>query len=327
MDILLLSLERSLSLTFRMGSVMFVSLFGIEMLMQMGMMKYLKPIGAPVARVAGLPAEAAVSFLTAVGSMIAAHAMSAQFRDDGKLSDRQVILSGVLNTVPFHFREILTYQLPVALPLLGPALFGVYVSAFALAGVLKLALVVAWGRLGPSPGRFSDQAFENKVCDPGDVDCLNRSAWRLAQDAWRARKKMFIRMMTLMAAVTFAVQILMNTGALGWFETLIGPMTSLLGLPAAVVGPLAAYALSPTAGIAYMSNLLGGQGVTPYQAIFALMAGGLIMIPVTRLRRTLPRYISIFGFKNGSAICGLTMSLSMLSRVLVMAGVWLFFPR
>jgi hypothetical protein len=327
MDILLLSLERSLSLTVRMGSVMFVSLFGIELLMQMGLMKRLKPIGAPVARIAGLPAEAAVSFLAAVGSMLAAHAMSARFRDDGKLSDRQLILSGVLNTVPFHFREILTYQLPIVLPLLGPVLCAVYVSALALAGVLKMVAVIVGGRMGPSPGPSSGEAFEHATCDPEDPDCLNRSFWRLAKDAWKARSKMFIRMMTLMATVTLAVQILINSGTLGWFEALIGPLASLFGLPPAVVGPLAAYALSPTAGIAYMSNLLNSQALTPYQTILALMAGGLVMIPVTRLRRTLPRYISIFGFKNGSAVCGLTTSLSMLSRLLVLAGVWAFFPR
>lgn len=57
------------------------------------------------------------------------------------------------------------------------------------------------------------------------------------------------------------------------------------------------------------------------QAMVALMAGS--RIPVTRIRRTRPRYLSIFAMKNGSVICGLTMGLAMVSRLMIL----LFFDR
>jgi len=118
----------------------------------------------------------------------------------------------------------------------------------------------------------------------------------------------------------------MHSGMLKWFEAVIVPVTSLLDLPAAVVGPVSAYIFSPTVGITYMSNLLNHQVVSSYQAIVSLLAGGLLMIPVTRLRRTLPRYMAIYGLKHGSVICGLTTGLSMLSRGLMLIWVILFFP-
>ena len=37
-----------------------------------------------------------------------------------------------------------------------------------------------------------------------------------------------------------------------------------------------------------MSTLLTQNSISGYEAITALIAGGLIMIPITRLRRTLP---------------------------------------
>ena len=323
MDILFSSLEYSFFLGVRMGLVMFVSLFGIELLMQMGLMKYLRPIGAPIARLAHLPSESAVSFLTAIGSMIAAHTMAAQFHEDGKLSDQELILTGVANTVPFHFRQILTFQLPIVLPLLGPGLCLIYISAFVLAGLIKLGFVIFWGRLRIPENNRPGDAFDSISCDPEDLDCQNRTLGRLAKDSWDARKKMFFRMMTLLGGVTLAVQILINTGMLRWFEAVILPAASFFDLPAAVVGPVSAYVFSPTVGIAYMSNLLNTQVVSPQQAILSLLAGGLLMIPITRLRRTFPRYISIFGFKHGVAICSLTTLFSMLSRVLILG--WLFF--
>ena len=325
MDPFLLSLEATISLVFRMGSVMFISLFGIELFMQMGLMKYLKPIGAPVAKLANLPSESALSFLAAIGSMIAAHTMSAQFHADQKMSDQQLLLTGVLNTVPFHFKETLTFQLPIVLPLLGLRLCMIYITAFWLTGILKLGFVILWGRIRLQPAEQSEDAFDSLECDPIDADCYPRSLKQLLADTWFARKKMYIRMLTLLTVITFLIQLLMNSGLLGWLEAAIAPITSIFDLPAAVIGPISAYIFSPTVGITYMSNLMNQHMVNDYQAIVSLLAGGLLMIPVTRLRRTLPRYTAIYGLKHGSIICALTTGLSMLARILILIWVLIIF--
>lgn len=310
-----------------MGSIMFVSLFGIELFMQMGLMKYLRPVGKPVARLARLPSESAVSFLAAIGSMIAAHTMAARFHDDHKMTERELVLTGVLNTVPFHFKESLTFQLPIVLPLLGLRLCLIYIIAFWLTGFLKLGFVLITGRLDSKKSLQADDAFDIKSCDLQNPDCIRRPFGQLLKDAWQARKKMFIRMITLLACLTLILQVLINSGMLNWFEGIIVPFTSSFNLPAAVVGPISAYVFSPTVGITYMSNLLNQADVTEYQAIVSLLAGSLLMIPLTRLRRTLPRYIAIYGMKPGFTICGLTTGLSMLSRVIVLVFVILWFPH
>lgn len=325
MEIIILSLDVTASLIMRMGTVMFLSLFGIELFMQMGLMKYLKPIGRPVARLANLPSESAVSFLAAIGSMIAAHTMAAGFHADNKLSEKELILTGILNTVPFHFKETLTFQLPVVLPLLGLRLCLIYITAFWLTGLIKLGFVVISGRFTISKTHRKSDAFNDLGCNPDDTDCLAPSPSTLLKNTWNARKKMFIRMMTLLTVITMAVQLLMNSGMLKWFECIIAPITSALHLPPAVVGPMSTYVFSPTVGITYMSNLINLNTVSPYQAILSLMAGSLLMIPVTRLRRTLPRYSAIYGLKHGAVICALTTTFSLISRVLILLWVLLFF--
>lgn len=313
---------------FRMGSVMFISLFGVELFMQMGLMRHLKPVGKPVARAAHLPAETAVCFLAAVGSMIVAHTMAAQFHADGRLGDRELRLTGILNTVPFHVKETLTFQLPIVLPLLGARLAMIYIAAFWLTGVLKLCYVLVRGRAsgnGREPLEIGDDPFSAYECTPEDVDCLNRSFPRLLKDTWHARKKMFFKMTGVLAIVTLLVQVLTLSGMLSWAEAGIAPLTSALGLSPVVIGPLTTYIFSPTAGISYMSTLLTQNSISGYEAIIALIAGGLLMIPVTRLRRTLPRYIAIYGGRNGSVICALTMVFALLSRILVLVWILLFY--
>jgi len=325
MEILTLSISYTAQLIFKMGSVMFVSLFGIEVLMQMGLMKHLRPIGKPVAKLANLPSESALTFLAAIGSMIAAHTMAAKFHQDKKLSDHELIATGVLNTVPFHFKETLTFQLPIVLPLLGTELCMIYIAAFWLAGLIKLGFVIIYGRMKIQRRDEHNDAFVLMECNPEEQDCTKRSYIQIMTDAWNTRKKLFFRMISLLAVVTMIVQLLINSGMMKVFEQLIEPMTSLFNLPPAVLGPVSAYILSPTVGITYMSNLLGNQTVTQFQAIVALLAGGVLMIPVTRLRRTLPRYMAIYGLRNGSIICGLTALLSMSSRIVILIWVLIFY--
>ena len=325
MEILFLSIAQTAQLVLRMGAVMFASLFGVELLMQLGLMRYLQPLGKPVARMANLPSESALSFFSAIGSMIAAHTMSAQFHHDGRLTNRELIATGVLNTVPFHFKETFTFQLPIVLPLLGLKLCLIYITAFWLAGLLKIAFVIIYGRLRVERRPHQSDAFAKLTCNPDDTKCQPRSWRQLLVDTWRVRRKLFTRMIVTLAVVMLLVQLLVNSGAMSAFERLILPLTSLLNLPPAVVGPISAYVFSPTVGITTMSNMLQNHLISPYHAIVALLAAGLIMIPVTRLRRTLPRYTAIYGIKPGTQICALTAALSMLSRLLVLMGILLMF--
>ncbi|MCG8550859.1 MAG: hypothetical protein MI799_10705 [Desulfobacterales bacterium] len=325
MDILLSSILFTLDLVFRMGSIMFISLFGVELFMQMGLMRYLEPFGKPVAKAARLPAETAFCFLAAIGSMIAAHTMAAQFHADGRLDDGELRLTGILNTVPFHLKETLTFQLPIVLPLLGGRLAMIYITAFWLTGVLKLCYVLVRGRArGRVQPKTGDDPFSAYECTPDDPKCIHRSFIRLLEGTWHARKKMFFKMTGVLAVVTLVVQVLTASGMLSWVESGIAPLTSALGLSPAVIGPLTTYIFSPVAGISYMATLLTQNTITGYEAITALIAGGLLMIPVTRLRRTLPRYIAIYGGRNGSAICVITMMFALLSRILVLAWILLF---
>ena len=122
--------------------------------------------------------------------MVAAHTMTAQFYADRKISDGHLLLTGVLNTVPFHFKEILTFQLPVVLPLLGFRLCMIYIAVFWLTGMLKIGFIIFWGRLHLEPQANEEDAFNHLECDPADADCSPRSVKQLLADTWSARKKM-----------------------------------------------------------------------------------------------------------------------------------------
>lgn len=325
MDLLLDSALFSLRLTVRMGTVMFISLFGVEVLMQMGAMRRLEPLARPLARVSRLPSESAFTFLTSLGSLVTANTMLARFHQDGRITDRELLASAVLNAVPLHFKETITFQLPVALPLLGLKLCLIYVGTLWLAGFMKLAFVMIYGRLRVEAREETRNAFDEMVCDPEKQECVHRTFPQILKDAFTARRRLFRRMLLMLLAVTFVVQLLSKGGILDSFTVLIAPLTHLFGLPPEVVAPLSVYIINSTVGLTSIAALLHDGVVTEYQTILTLLAGGFIMIPIARLKGTLPRYSGIFGFRMGAAICGTTTTISLAARVIVTVLVVVFF--
>ncbi|SHJ50579.1 hypothetical protein SAMN02745216_01780 [Desulfatibacillum alkenivorans DSM 16219] len=318
---LLAAVEQTAVLCGRVLPVMFISLFGFEVLMQLGAAKKIEPLGKPLAKAARLPPLTVVTFFASIGSLIAANTMLAQFHQDGLIKGRELVLGAVFNTVPVHFKETLTYQLPVILPLLGMRLCLVYVAVFWLSGLLKLGYVIIAGRAAFDAKRENSDA----VKPPEDsAPKGRRKVGVLLKNAWDARAKLFGKMAVIIIAVTFAVQILMESGAIEFLDRLIGPIVDSVGFPSAIVAPVSVYIFSPIVGVTSMSALLNNAAVTEYQAIVALLAGGFLMVPVTRLRGTMPRYVSILGFKHGLQVLAITTTLSLVSRAIVLAGILLF---
>lgn len=301
---------------------MFIGLFSVEVLVGLGLLRKLESVGKPLARISNLPPQSVPAFLTAIGSLVAANAMLARHHADNMITDRELVLGSVFNTVPLHFKETLTYQLPVILPLLGPRLCLIYVATFWLSGLMKLGFVVYQGRKTLMHREdVGDAADDDGAVQDSGINTFSR----VLRQSFQARWGLFSRMAVLLLVVTFIVQLLIHGGALNAVELLVAPAAAVFGLPGTVIAPVSVYIVSPIVGISAMSSLLQQHMVTEYQAIVALLAGGFLMVPVTRLRSTLPRYISVLGWRHGTRVMYITTILSLMGRAVVLCWVLLFY--
>jgi hypothetical protein len=324
-EVLIPSTTETLRLVIRIGPMLFVSIFGIELLMQMGLMKKLEPLGRPLTRISHLPPQSTLTFLTAIGSIFAANTMLMQFRQDNKLTDRQVVLSAILNVVPFHIKETFTFHFPVVLPLLGLKICLVYVATFLLAGLFKMLFVVIAGRMFLRPGEECDLDPDGCGAPPSMGSAPDQPLKQRMLHVWKLRRRLFTKIMTIFISVTLVVQVLIQAGIMRFFENLVAPVMHFFSLPGSMAAPVSIYIFTPAAGLTYMSNLLQERLVSEYHVILAILLAGYIMIPISRLRGTLPRYSAIFGLKVGGRIVAITTTLSLLARTVVLVGVWLCF--
>jgi hypothetical protein len=81
-----------------------------------------------------------------LGSALAANTLIARLKEEGYLTERQVFLSAIMNSVPVYFRELFTYQLAFVIPVLGIFVGGVYALVVISTGLIKLILVMIIGR-------------------------------------------------------------------------------------------------------------------------------------------------------------------------------------
>ena len=317
-DLLVQALVDTWAVTPRVLIVMVLSLYGSQVLIELGVFDKLAFIGRPLVRIARLPAHAGLTFVTSLGSVVAGNAMLARLQQEGKLDGGQTFLTALLNSTPIYIRESITYQLPVMLPLLGMKVGGVYFVAFLAAGVVRVLFVILAGRWRyPVPVELVPGDENDKADAPGKRKPRLREAF---VHGFTRQRKMLLRVGTTFVVITFLIFLLMHSGLISKVVPYVKPLTDLFDLPAACVVPLGAYILSPLVGATSIGAMLRDGLLSDWQGIVACLLGSILMLPVFTLRFSFPRYAAIFGVRLGTKILATSTGLGMLTR-----AVFLFF--
>ncbi|HYA03803.1 MAG TPA: hypothetical protein VEI04_11885 [Syntrophobacteria bacterium] len=311
-DLLLKALVDTWQVTPRVLIVMFLSLYGSQVLIELGVFDKLAFIGRPLAKLARLPAEAGLTFVTSLGSVVAGNAMLARLHAEGKLDGGETFLIALLNSTPIYIRESFTYQLPVMLPLLGLKVGGVYFAAFLAAGVVRVLFVIIAGRLCYARPARSGLEAQPKVAAAAEG---GRPRLRAALvDGFTRQKRILLRVCATFVVITFLIFVLTNSGLISRVVPYVKPLTDLFDLPPSCVVPLGAYILSPLVGATSIGAMLRDGLLNEWQGIVACLLGSILMLPVFTLRFSFPRYAAIFGVDLGSKILATSTVLGMLTR-------------
>ena len=311
-DLLVQALVDTWEVTPRVLIIMVLSLYGSQVLIELGVFEKLAFIGRPLARIARLPAQAGLTFVTSLGSVVAGNAMLARLQQEGKLDGSQTFLTAILNSTPVYIRESLTYQLPVMLPLLGMKVGGVYFAAFLAAGVVRVLFVILAGRLRYRVPVAPALETGSEISDArGRV----RPRWREALlHGFIRQRKILLRVGVTFVVITFLIFLLMHSGLISKVVPYVKPLTDLFDLPPACVVPLGAYILSPLLGATSIGAMLRDGLLSDWEGIVACLLGSILMLPVFTLRVSFPRYAAIFGVRLGTKILATSTGLGMLTR-------------
>lgn len=261
-------------------------LLAVNILMELGFLKRLiAPVSWFFGRFANLPREIAVAFLSSFGSSYAGGSMLVNFREKGLLDDRQVFLSAITFSVPFHVRELFTYYLPIVFPLLGMTLGSIYLAIHTMTIMVKLLFVIMVGKLTLSgTSEFRKHLLEEDTGSEKNLPLVLRNSLR---QCIKPLKRMAV-------TISLAALLIFELDALGVFQALPIQAES-LGLPPCSTACLAAYMANTLMGLTSLAACYQGGELTLVQAVKTMLWGSILAAPVFLIRFSGTYYLGVYG--------------------------------
>lgn len=244
-------------------------------------------VASPLVRFGRLSDVSGASFSMAFFSGVAANTMLAEAHDQGKLSDRELVVSNLFNSLPTYFLHLPTLFF-IIVPIIKAAAF-VYVGLTIASAVLRTLAILVMGRLF-LPRR-------EKEC----VLCLlddNKSAGLKGalEKTWQRFIKRIHKILLITVPIYIVFYILGRAGFFAWLQTAMSEHVGFLSwLPPEALSIVVFHVAAEfTAGIAAAGALLDSGTLALREVVLALLIGNILSSPMRALRHQFPYYAGIF---------------------------------
>ncbi len=264
-----------------------VGLFIANVIEALNWTRVMAKLAQPLIRAGNLKDISGASFSMAFFSGVAANSMLAEAYEQGRLSDRELVLANLFNSLPTYFLHLPT-MLSVTMPFLGIDAV-VYVSLTLGAAVGRTACIVALGRLllpRPPDSCIVCRLDENKAKTFRDA----------LRTSWKRFKKRIRRILLVTLPIYVVFYFANRWGVFAMVEQFLTDNVSVLSFLPPKAMSIVVFQLGAefTAGLAAAGALLEGGGLAGPQVVMALMVGNVLSSPVRAFRHQFPYYAGIF---------------------------------
>ena len=273
--------------------------------------KKLSPMIRPFCRASNLPKECVFSLFASFFNPTAGKSTLAGFYHEGKIGDKETILTVVMCTFPIVIGEsLLRVQAPIALVLLGPFIGSIYISLNLFSSFLQTFAAFIY-----SKSRFPPQ----KNVEVEINVAITKTSQNPSEQLKTALKKSFTtlkKIIPIMVIAFLVVDLLFKFEVMHYIILFFDPVLRVLDLPGECITALIADLAHFSAGYATVAALLTKGVITAKQAILTLLIGSMLIISVTYLKYSISTNISLFG-KLGVKITVINYMSSMISKLII----------
>ena len=271
----------------------------------------LSPLIRPFCRASNLPKECVFSLFASFFNPIAGKSTLAGFYREGKIGDKETILTVVMCTFPIVIGEsLLRVQAPIALVLLGPFIGGIYICLNLFSSFLQTFAAFLY-----SKSRFPPQ----KDVEVEINAAITKTSQNQSEQLKTALKKSFTtlkKIIPIMVIAFLVVDLLFKFEVMHYIILFFDPVLRILDLPGECITALIVDLAHFSAGYAIVAALLTKGVITAKQAILTLLIGSMLIITVTYLKYSISTNISLFG-KLGVKITVINYMSSMISKFII----------
>ncbi|MDI6810211.1 MAG: nucleoside recognition domain-containing protein [archaeon] len=270
-------------------------------------MRKLSPLIRPFCRASNLPKEGAVSLFASFFNPTAGKSTLAGFYHEGKIGDKETILTLVMSTFPIVVGESLfRVHAPIALVLLGPFIGSIYIALGFLAAFLQSFAAFMYAKVNFPPLTCSEEEIY--------VNATKTPSSQKLKTALKKSSTTLIRIIPIMVVAFLVIDFLFTRGIMNYISILFDPILRVLDLPGEVITALIADLAHFSAGYAIIAALLAKEVITAKQALITLLIGSILVITLVYLKYSLSTNISLFG-KLGMKITAIMYLSSITAKV------------
>lgn len=269
---------------------------------EFGIFDRLFPVMKPILHRAHFTPHSGIALMAAFGSPITAVAMISEFYEDGKIDQKETLLTTVATWFPQTIYESLVYISPTIIPVLG--IVGIaYLSLFILNGTIVALLAFIAGRA----------LLDRKDCE---FVSENKSQKVVLRAALKQSVLNSVNLLKRVVFFAFPVSILVFVLIdLGIFDT-FSQHLEWMPLPPEALATIPLVVANPTAAYITIADLLEAEVLDFKLALLTLLAGNILVSTRYILTHRLPYYSGIFGpvlsLKIISVSSGLRLGLTVL---------------
>jgi hypothetical protein len=270
-------------------------------------------LAAPVVKLGRMSRISGAAFVTAVFSNNAANTLVAGSYNSGKISKKEMFISGLCNAFP----AMISHSLRVLFPLLsaiGIAAVWYYSITFGI-GLIMTVSFLLYHRLTTSSFKSSDTL--NTPDTTSKFKKKTNMNWNtvLKKSAQRAFRTV-MRLVYITVPIYFLVAYLIHYKKFDSLKEFIPEQIQSWLTPEMTAVFTAQFGgLVNAAGVA--SGFLVHNKINEHQILVAFLLGNILTIPIRTVRRNLPAAMGIFPGKDGIAVVAVLQSL----RVTMVAAV------
>ncbi len=296
MEIIRTSLTYTLYWMARIVPVIAIGIFATSFAVDIGLMRKLDRLIKPISGKANISAVSALSVVTCTFSTTAGYSMLVDGLNEKTISEREVIATTLISSFPSILSHVLTYFIPVVIPILGLTTGVIYVCMVGLAAILKtcfgILIARVWLKDTKKRSAIASVSRDNASPVVDKKQALDKSV--------KSAYKMLKRIVPTMFITLFLVSVAMELNLFDRFSAILEPITKILGLESGVALISATAIVNTTAGIILAGSLLAEGLITTKSVLIALFLGTVVSFSARFAKHSLPLHVSLFGPKLGS---------------------------
>ena len=305
------SLKISLLYTIKISIVVLISMFIMNYLINAGIMRKFSEVMEPFTRHLNINPFSISSILVCFFSPTVGYSILAEGLKDKKLNEKELIGTSLANSFPSVLSHILTFFIPVVIPILG--LTGVLFVLIRLGvAFVKSVIGLIYLTMVSQKNTFEVPEKLNKINKRENLEKSLKSTLRFSK-----------RLIPVMFITMFLVIYLSKIGVFDYLNNFVKPITDMLGLNPNIGVLSLTEIINVQASIVMAGGFLNEGILNSKEILIGLVIGNVLTFSTRYMKHSLPLHVSLFGAKLGTKIVMINAAITLLLDIFIITGLLL----